>query len=79
MKRTDAPNFNEPFIGDYIGIAASPTSVHPIWPDNRNACDTIIPVYGCVDQDMFTASISVSLTEASASPHQLGAGRRYAY
>ncbi len=79
VKRTDAPNFNESFIGDYVGIAATPTTVHPVWPDNRNACDTVVPVYGCVDQDVFTANISVSLMEASASAHQLGAGRRYAY
>ncbi len=60
VKRTDAPNNNEPFIGDYIQIAASPTAVHPIWADNRNACDTVDPVFGCVDQDVFTATITVS-------------------
>ncbi len=58
--RTDAPNINEPFLGDYIHIAASPTAVHPIWADNRNACDTVDMVFGCVDQDVFTAAITVS-------------------
>ncbi len=60
VKRTDAPNINEPFLGDYIHIAASPTAVHPIWTDNRNACDNVDPVFGCVDQDVFTAAITVS-------------------
>jgi len=45
------------FFGDYIGIAASPDAVHPIWTDNRNACDTVDSTFGCVDQDAFTATI----------------------
>ncbi len=60
VKRTDAPNFNEPFIGDYIGISSSPTMAHAIWADNRNACDTMDPTYGCVDQDAFTVAITVT-------------------
>ena len=44
-------------IGDYISIAASPDAVRPIWADNRNACDTIVPTFGCQDQDVFTATI----------------------
>ncbi len=56
--RTDAPNTNDPFLGDYIDIASSPTAVHPIWTDNRNACDTVDPTFGCVDQDAFTATIT---------------------
>ncbi len=47
-----------PFIGDRLSIAASPTAVHPIWTDNRNACDTVDPTFGCVDQDSFTATIT---------------------
>jgi len=47
------------FMGDYIEVAASPSAVHPIWADNRNACDVIDPTFGCVDQDAFTASITV--------------------
>ncbi len=50
--------FLSPFIGDYIEIAASPNAVHPIWTDNRNACDTIDPTFGCVDQDIYTATIT---------------------
>lgn len=53
------------FIGDYISIAASPGAVHPIWTDNRNACDTIDPTFGCVDQDAYTATITGSLTSKS--------------
>jgi hypothetical protein len=52
--RTDGPNTNQTFIGDYIDIGAYAGVVYPIWSDNRNACDTIDPVYGCVDQDVYT-------------------------
>jgi hypothetical protein len=48
------------FIGDYIQVAASAGVVHPIWTDNRNACDTIDPTFGCVDQDAFTATITTT-------------------
>jgi hypothetical protein len=51
--RTDGPNINEHFIGDYIDIGAYKGVVYPIWSDNRNACDTIDPVFGCVDQDVY--------------------------
>ncbi len=78
VKRTDAPNFNDAFLGDYIGIAASPAMVHIVWADNRSACDTVVPTYGCVDQDVFTTTIPVSLQQASASA-PLGSGRRYVY
>ncbi len=47
-----------PFIGDRLSIAASPTAVHAIWTDNRNACDTVDPTFGCVDQDAFTATMA---------------------
>ncbi len=58
VKRTDAPNWNEPFMGDYIGIAATPSAAHPFWADNRFACDTYDAAYtSCVDQDAFTATI----------------------
>src|SRR5436309_3076591 len=58
VKRTDAPNWNEPFMGDYIGIAAKPSAAHPFWADNRFACDTYDAAYtSCVDQDAFTATI----------------------
>ena len=58
VERSDFNGATSPFIGDYIQVAASPTEAHPIWADNINACDTIVPVYGCVDQDAFTATIS---------------------
>src|SRR5205809_241435 len=48
------------FMGDYIQIAAAPLAAHPIWSDNRFACDTMDPIYGCVDQDAFTATIGLS-------------------
>jgi hypothetical protein len=48
------------FIGDYIQVAASAGVVHPVWTDNRNACDTIDPTFGCVDQDTFTATITTT-------------------
>ncbi len=56
--RTDDPNTFDPFMGDYIQVAATPTAVHPIWSDNRNACNTIDPTFGCVDQDVFTTTIT---------------------
>ena len=66
--RTDFPGPNLPFIGDYIGIAASSKTAHIIWSDNRNACDTRDPLYGCVDQDAFTASIDLLDFAVSANP-----------
>lgn len=60
--RTDPPCTFCAFLGDYISIAASPTTVYPIWTDNINACDTVDPVFGCVDQDVFTAAISVTVS-----------------
>jgi hypothetical protein len=65
--RTDAPNTLEHFLGDYIGIAASPLAIHPIWTDNLNACDTIDPTYGCIDQDAFTARISEKVLTSVSS------------
>jgi hypothetical protein len=58
VKRTDLPGANNDFMGDYISMAASATTVHPIWTDNRNACDIIDPTFGCVDQDSFTTTIT---------------------
>ncbi len=58
VKSSDAFIIFQPFIGDYISIAASPTAVHPIWSDNRNACDTVDPTFGCVDQDAYTAVVT---------------------
>ncbi len=52
------PVFQVKWIGFYISIAASPNAVHPIWADNRNACDTIDPTFGCIDQDIYTARIT---------------------
>ncbi len=57
VERADFGNTN-PFMGDYIQVAASPGSVHAIWADNRNACDNIVPIFGCTDQDAFTATIT---------------------
>lgn len=56
--RTDNPNINEVFMGDYISIASSQSAAYPIWADNRNACDTLDPIFGCVDQDVFTAALT---------------------
>src|SRR5437870_4479135 len=56
--RTDPPCTFCAFMGDYIQIAASPATAQPIWSDNRNACDTFDPTFGCVDQDAFTATIN---------------------
>src|SRR3989475_12979084 len=58
--RTDPPCTFCAFMGDYIQIAAPSAKAQPIWSDNRNACDTNIPPYGCVDQDAFTATINKS-------------------
>lgn len=49
-----------PFIGDYIHIAATPTTAWPIWTDNRNACTNTDPILGCLDQDVFTAGIQLA-------------------
>jgi hypothetical protein len=63
VKRTDLGPTLQPFMGDYIQIAAYATFAQIIWSDNRNACDSLDPTYGCVDQDAFTATISLpSLT-----------------
>jgi hypothetical protein len=48
-----------PFIGDYISIAAGPGFVQPVWSDDRNACDFTDPNLGCVDEDIFTATIAL--------------------
>ena len=56
--RTEFPGTNSVFMGDYIGISSGPGVAFPIWTDNRNACDTVIPTYGCVDQDVFTAALT---------------------
>ncbi len=48
-----------PFLGDYISISAGPGFVQPVWADQRNACDVIDPNFGCVDEDIFTARITV--------------------
>jgi len=69
VNRTDAPNWNEPFMGDYVGIAATSSMAHPLWSDNRFACDTIDTSYGgCVDQDAFTAAITLPDFSISATP-----------
>lgn len=46
------------WIGDYITIAAGPHGWHVIWTDNRNACATVSSLYGCVDQDIYTATVT---------------------
>jgi hypothetical protein len=50
---------NAPFIGDYISIAAENGLAHPVWADDRNTCDFVDPFLGCVDEDIFTAAITV--------------------
>ena len=47
------------FIGDYNQIASTPTEAHPVWADTINACNTVDPLLGCIDQDVFTAAISI--------------------
>jgi len=47
----------QPFMGDYIQVAASPGAAHPIWADNRDACSNTVPIFGCTNQDLFTATI----------------------
>ena len=66
--RTDNPDASGAFMGDYIGIAATAQTVHPIWTDNRSACDTVDPAWGCVDQDAYTATIGLADFAISASP-----------
>lgn len=74
VPRTDLPYpSNLPyFMGDYISIAATPTTVYPIWTDNRNMCDTFDPALGCLDQDAYTTTITVNV----ASPGLGGGGSR---
>jgi len=73
VKRSDAPNNSEPFIGDYIQIAATPFRAHVIWTDNRFACDTrdMIGGYGCEDQDVMTAGIDLPDFNLTTSPASL--------
>ena len=55
---SDATHPNNPFLGDYIQVASTPTAAHAIWTDNRNGCSNIDPIWGCTDQDVFTATIT---------------------
>lgn len=73
VRRSDAPNNNEPFIGDYIQIAATPISAHVIWTDNRFACDTVDMSggYSCQDQDAMTARIDPPDFNLATSPKSL--------
>lgn len=74
--RTDAPNWNQVFMGDYIGIAATGSTAHPLWADDRSACDTFDSNYNsCVDQDAFTAAISLPDFAISASPSTQAIGQ----
>ncbi len=66
--RTDSPNPAQRFMGDYIGIAATSTTAHPLWADTLNACDTFDPTWGCVDQDAFTSTITLADFTIAASP-----------
>jgi len=54
-------DFGDPevFMGDYIQITANPTVAHVIWADNRDACSNIVLFFGCTNQDIFTASITL--------------------
>jgi hypothetical protein len=53
-------DFGDPeiFMGDYIQIAASPTTAHVIWADNRDACSNTVSPFGCTNQDIFTSTIT---------------------
>jgi hypothetical protein len=70
VKRSDAPNNSQPFIGDYNQIAATPTTAHMIWTDNRFACDTSDPIggFGCQDQDAMTAAIDLPDFSLTTNP-----------
>jgi len=57
VERSDF-NDQSPFIGDYIQIASTATFAQAVWADNRNACDVIVAIFGCVDQDIFTATVT---------------------
>ncbi len=57
VERADFGDTN-PFMGDYIRVAASPGIVHAIWADNRDACSNTVPLFGCTNQDIFTATIT---------------------
>ncbi|MCI4320563.1 MAG: glycoside hydrolase [Thermoplasmata archaeon] len=46
------------WFGDYITIAATPHGWHVIWTDNRNACAKVSAIYGCVDQDIYQATVT---------------------
>jgi len=46
------------WFGEYFGLAASLGSAHVLWVSNRNACDVTNATYGCVDQDLLTATIT---------------------
>jgi len=73
VKRTDDPNENEPFIGDYLQMVSTPSNAHLIWTDNRSACDTFDPAYGCVDQDAFTATVNIRDFNMTALSSTFGA------
>jgi hypothetical protein len=74
--RTDFPNTNSIFMGDYIGISSGPGVAFPVWTDNRNACDTVDPTYGCVDQDIFTAAL-VPIHNVTATGMRVSRGFDY--
>jgi len=57
VERADFGN-TQPFMGDYIQVAASQGAAHPIWADNRDACSNTVPIFGCTNQDLFTATIT---------------------
>jgi len=50
---------HEAFIGDYNQIASTSTEAHLVWADTINACNTIDPVLGCIDQDMLTSTLGL--------------------
>jgi hypothetical protein len=68
VNRTDAPNWNETFMGDYFGITTTPTTAHPVWADNINACDMKDVNFGCVDQDALTSTVNLADFAVSAQP-----------
>jgi len=46
------------WFGEYFGLAASPDSAHVLWVSNQDACEVTNATYGCVDQDVMTATIT---------------------
>ncbi len=65
--------FNGKFIGDYIGIASAPGTLHPVWTDNRNVNAT-----SYLNQDVFTDVVKVGVYRDVALK-QISLSRNFTY